>query len=405
VLVIVSHPIQYLCHSYRRLAGQPDVDLTVRFTCLMGAREYHDPGMGVSLQWKSDLLSGFKWSARTDSSALPEGDLVSRVLAMMRYLSAERPEVVLLHGYSSVECLSAWAWAIMHHRKLVLFGDGNGRIESQRPWVRRVLKRWALSLVLRRCDAVLSLGDANEQYWRRLGVPGERVEHAPLYLPDPEVFLLSDAARRDSRRSVRAKLGIGDHDFVAVYSGKFQRRKRVVDLVHAVDRTPGATCIYVGDGDTRSDCERAVAHPERHRFVGFANLDRLPSLYAAADVLVHPAEAEPYGLILAEAAMVGLPIVATSTAGAVGWSSHARPGCNALTFDVGDVTKLASHLSRLASARDELAAMSAQSRRIALEMQSVGLTGLRSAIGLRRDQFDVESSDSPVACRLPDHLP
>jgi glycosyltransferase involved in cell wall biosynthesis len=382
VTVVVSHPIQYFCHTYRRLSDQPDIDLSVQFSCLMGAKPYLDHGMATCLKWETDLLSGFRWRSISNDTQVLRRRLARRVIETWRRLSLDQPDVVLLHGYTSAECRAAYFWAMLKRRRLLLFGDGNGRIERGQPLWRRVLKGLALAPMLRGFHAVLSLGEANECYWRMVGVPGSRIVHAPLYLPDPGIFAMTDVARMDHRRTVRLQVGLSDGDVVVMYSGKFQRRKRVRDLVEAVDRCPGIKCLYVGDGECRSELTGAVRHPERHRFLGFANLDRLPSLYAAADALVHPADAEPYGLVIAEAAMVGLPILSSRTTGAIGEGSHARLGRNASTFESGDVDGLVALLNALASERSRLVEMAAQSRAIAAEMHDSGLRGIRIAIGL-----------------------
>jgi glycosyltransferase involved in cell wall biosynthesis len=64
-------------------------------------------------------------------------------------------------------------------------------------------------------------------------------------------------------------------------------------------------------------------------------------------VFAHPAENEPYGMVLLEAAIVGLPLIATQETGAVGPTAIARPGVNAVVYRAGDVEALGLHLARL----------------------------------------------------------
>ena len=60
-----------------------------------------------------------------------------------------------------------------------------------------------------------------------------------------------------------------------------------------------------------------------------------------------PLQSEPYGMVLVEAAIVGLPLIATLETGAVGPTAIARAGVNALVYPAGDVAALAAHLARL----------------------------------------------------------
>ena len=107
--------------------------------------------------------------------------------------------------------------------------------------------------------------------------------------------------------------------------------------------------MVAGDGEQRAELEAAArAADVPADFLGFVNIDALPDLYAAGDILVHAAEVEQYGMVLLEAAVVGLPIIASDRIGAVGPTSIARPGVNALVYPCGDVGALRTAVIELA---------------------------------------------------------
>ncbi len=58
--ILNTHPIQYFAPLYRRLAQEPDIDLTVYFCSRQGAEEYLDPGFGERIKWDISLLDGYK---------------------------------------------------------------------------------------------------------------------------------------------------------------------------------------------------------------------------------------------------------------------------------------------------------------------------------------------------------
>jgi hypothetical protein len=60
VAYFVSHPIQYQAPLLRRIAQEPDIDLTVFFSSDVSARGYKDAGFGVHVQWDVPLLDGYK---------------------------------------------------------------------------------------------------------------------------------------------------------------------------------------------------------------------------------------------------------------------------------------------------------------------------------------------------------
>ena len=57
---LVSHPIQYQAPLLRRIAQEPDIDLTVFFGSDFSVRGYKDEGFGVGVKWDVPLLDGYK---------------------------------------------------------------------------------------------------------------------------------------------------------------------------------------------------------------------------------------------------------------------------------------------------------------------------------------------------------
>lgn len=80
---------------------------------------------------------------------------------------------------------------------------------------------------------------------------------------------------------------------------------------------PPETSCAVGDGAVlvldlqRRAAEAGMSH--RVRFLG--RREDVPSIMRCADLLVHPARSEGFGLVVAEALAVGLPVVASSVGG------------------------------------------------------------------------------------------
>ncbi|MFN9563116.1 MAG: glycosyltransferase family 4 protein [Pirellulaceae bacterium] len=378
--VVVSHPIQYFAHLYRDLAAHPQIDLKVFFGSTIGATAYHDPGLGVELAWQCDLLGGYAHEFLPGADQVRQLDRQSLAkVPVAPALDSWNPDALLVHGYATPLVRSAWQWAIRHRKPVLLFGDGNGRIERSQAWYRRWAKRLMLTHYLSMIHRVLTLGEANELYWRLLGVPDSKMQWAPFYNPAPETILPQGAVRTETRHRVRQELGVAEHQIVVLSAGKFLPRKRTIDLVQAVERCRDVLGVYVGDGQCRSACE-AEARSDRHRFVGFANLPRMAELFSAADIFCHPAQAEPYGLVVAEAAAAGLPILATESTGAIGARSHGRIGENAIVFPEGDVEALVRSIQQLASDSAKRQSMAQRSLAIASQMKQSAIDGVIAAL-------------------------
>jgi glycosyltransferase involved in cell wall biosynthesis len=126
-------------------------------------------------------------------------------------------------------------------------------------------------------------------------------------------------------------------------------------------------------------------------FLGFVNVDRLPEVYCAADILLHAAEQDPHPLVLSEAACVGLPLVVSDRVGAVGRTDIVRDLENAIVYPCGNVSALANAIRRLGRDPETLARMAEASLRIFDELdirKSVAgvLDAVRACVMQRRDK-------------------
>ncbi len=85
----------------------------------------------------------------------------------------------------------------------------------------------------------------------------------------------------------------------------------LVALPLARQRVPGITLDIVGDGPMRRDLERVAGTLGGVRFLGHVRYANMPDVYATADVLVHASHWESQGLVIDEALLSGLRVVAT----------------------------------------------------------------------------------------------
>jgi len=104
--------------------------------------------------------------------------------------------------------------------------------------------------------------------------------------------------------------------------GRLSPEKGQDVLLHALadarSRGGDATLDLVGDGPEREALEAlrdGLGLADIVRFAGALAPDRLPELFAAADVFVLPSRAEGFGVALVEAMATGLPVVATRSGG------------------------------------------------------------------------------------------
>jgi UDP-glucose:(heptosyl)LPS alpha-1,3-glucosyltransferase len=155
------------------------------------------------------------------------------------------------------------------------------------------------------------------------------------------------AIQTKSRRAVRESLGITEGECVALMVAHDFTRKGVPEALRAVARISPQrlTLLVVGRDDVGPQLRlaRRLGIAGRVHFVG-ATADVCP-LYSAADVLLLLSRVEPCGLVVLEAAAMGLPVVVTRQAGAHEIITPGREGF--VIAEPTDITGLADALSQL----------------------------------------------------------
>lgn len=346
--VVITHPVQYWVQFYRAVAADPRFELKVFFSSYMGQRAVLDPGMGQKVIWASPLTEGFP------HEFLPGAENVTRLgfrdvntPALKRHLAAFKPDALLIHGYGWMDSLRAlaFAWA----RGLPAFLTYDNSIQMERGGFKALLKRLILPRILRRFSGYFAFGARNRDFVTHYGARRDRVFDLPVLL---DVHSFGDAAASGGaeRSAWRTQLGVSDGDVLFLLVGKLIPRKRPADILHALHQAKRAqaVAVFAGDGVLRPALEEeARALGVRALFPGFVNLDALPGLYRAADVFVHSAEEEAFGMVAVEAAASGLPMVIADTMGAIDPNGYARPDETALIYPMGDAQALAGAIQRL----------------------------------------------------------
>ncbi len=147
---------------------------------------------------------------------------------------------------------------------------------------------------------------------REVGAPRERVRT----LFNGIDLSRARRAQKEGRAAIRARLGLPQDARVALFVGNLCAEKGVPDLLAVQDELlaadPQAVMVWVGDGELR-DGVRATAN---ERVIVLGRRNDVPELMVASDLLVAPSRwYEAFSLVLAEAAAIGIPAVASRIGG------------------------------------------------------------------------------------------
>ncbi|MBZ0159600.1 MAG: glycosyltransferase [bacterium] len=340
--ILVSHPIQYFVPVYRALSERPDVSLLVLYRTRMGVDAYYDPGFAQTVQWDIPLLDGHESHFLSNKTALTgyEPGIVKELLR-------RRFDVLIVHGYNGLTNLLAVLVAKLIGTRVFVRGDTRlQRHHLSAPFWKRLFKHFLFKMF----DGVLAIGSLNRAYYAAFGVAEERIFFAPFCV-DNAMFSLQAEELQIQRLKCRRTLGLPEDCTVVLYASKLILQKRPADLVRAfalvAPRFRDAWLVMAGSGEEEPILRSMVVAfgIERVHFIGFQNQSNLPTLYAASDVFVLPADAESWGLVLNEVMAAGLPVVVSDEVGAA--ADLVQGQGTGFVYPCGDVEALAGALESL----------------------------------------------------------
>ncbi len=364
---LVSHPIQYQAPLLRRIAQEPDIDLTVFFGSDFSVRDYEDKGFGVGVKWDVPLLDGYRHEflpvLRDDANPGTMSPLNYGIFSRLRG-TKEAPgfDVLWVHGYSSVNALQAMLAAKSLDIPVLLraepwLGDRN------RGGATLAAKQLFFKLLRGLLDSALPIGTLNAEYWRYY--LGEDFPlHRMPYAVDNHYFQRRSEEARKGRAALQNELKLDPSRPVILFASKLQSRKRCRDLVDAYKNLasePGMQLhpylVIVGDGEERVALERQAAESrlEGVRFCGFRNQSELPRFFDMATVFVLPSRHEPWGLIVNEVMNAGRAVIVSDDVGC--HPDLVEDGVEGCVFPAGDVAALTDALRRVLATPEIAVAM------------------------------------------------
>lgn len=210
-------------------------------------------------------------------------------------------DVVHAHGVLYLSSLIALLFCWWYGKPLVVTEHvGFVRYRSE---ILNTLERLALGLLtplfLRQAQVVIAFNRRVYDWLSSFAIHPERLSFTTNGI-DVQRFV---AVTPEGRRAARQALGLHTDATLALFVGRFVQKKRPELLLESGD--PSFEILMCGQGDlpsVKSDSEVHVLRNVEHQ--------RMPSVYAAADILVLTSQGEGFPLAIMEAMACGLPVVA-----------------------------------------------------------------------------------------------
>lgn len=289
--------------------------------------------------------------------------VLARTRALLRHTLAYRPDVINLTGYYDPAQLVLLLYAKLKGIRVILQNEST-TADHQRGGPKEWFKRRVVSMF----DGFFCFGTHSADYVLRLGAPPAKIL---LRKNAVDSNAIAEAYHRllPDRAGQQRQEGLSSHNFVFI--GRLVGAKNLPALLNAFAavRRQAAFAdwglLLLGEGPLRDDLTAQI------RTLGLEKAVRLfpgrPWYHVAGfltlgDVLVLPSTSEPWGLVVNEAMVCGLPVIVSDRCGCA--IDLVRDGENGFIIDPANPDTLTRCLLAFINETADRSAMGTASQRL-----------------------------------------
>lgn len=371
IAIVASHPIQHFCPQYASFAENKQIELKVFFASMLGYKKYMDPSFNKEISWDNLYLDKFPHEFLNGGQVL-KADKNIDAPALNNALDDFSPEVIITYGYFQRLQRRAKKWANKNKVPLAYISDSELR-QARNP-VKELMKFPFLYDYFSGISFFLSVGDANEEYYKKYGVNQSKIlrMHFPI---DVKSYSMAYSIRSQLNKQIRDQYQIKEDDFVLSVVGKLVPSKNQTHIIEALKELEKEDiCVHLfilGSGEMEEELKKKSfgLNKSKVHFPGFVSTEDLPAFYAATDIYVHPSFADRHPIAVSEAIYMGCPVIISGTCGSYGPTDDVQLSKNGFIYPFGNTNELAQKILFLIKNKENRKTQGVYSHGIAVHFQ------------------------------------
>lgn len=310
LLVVSNVPAQYHTPIYRELAAKLGDEFLAVFEKEGHAKPVRCNAWNEDVFNDTGLLEGYNYEILDQDQSLSRIGLGLKVINLIR---KNKPQVILVNSHRSLLCRTAIECGALLGSKIILRSTPYDL--TQRGLISQLIRDVWLRLAYRSVSSFAAVGTLPRLHFERYSNRPEDVYFSP-YCVDEFVLRPCEIHRDQMREKFRESHDISCHEFVFLFSGRLAEVKRVEWIIRAFRvfrEKHKAKLIISGNGPLFDSILKLVSDMKQDVVMtGFQSREGVAQVLSAADAFLLPSKSETWGVVINEAIMFKLPIVASS---------------------------------------------------------------------------------------------
>ena len=362
IAIFTTHPIQYQVPLFRMLAKNPNVKLKVYYASNQGVKFKKDADFNRKFVWNINLISGYDY----EFIGLNNKDVNSFFLnsnSIYKKIKQNKFDLSIILGWNNLFYLKAILYNYFFSKKLALRSENN--LFKHTNIIKKILKRITFYFLFKAFDYFLAIGKRNYDFYINNNIKKKKIMLAP-YSVDNNFFKKNKKNLYKIKKNLNIK-----KEVILIFSGKFIKRKRPLDILKALNLIKKFQkkykFIFLGDGNLKKKCLKFSRDNKLKNtiFLGFINQKEIVNYYNIADIIVMPSEYETWGLSVNEAMASNCACLVSKESGCSDDLIYTKGiNKNGYTFKAGDVDDLSKKIKFLITNKSKLHLMKKNSLKI-----------------------------------------
>lgn len=240
-------------------------------------------------------------------------------------IKSRKIDLMHIHVWNPASCRYAFMVAKKYNLQTVITEHDPFKLTGLKSSIKRKL--------IRHVNTIITVSEANNKMVKHLFPAMEdkiKTVHNGIDVTwfESQLLSFSQGKRNEYRKK---QFNAEEKDTVILSVAELHKRKGLRYLIKSlrlvIEQNPGAILAIVGSGPLRNDLEKLAMREgmmDHVRFLGFKK--DIPHIMAASDIFVLPSKKEAFGLVLLEACIARVPIVASNVGGIPEIIEHEKTG-------------------------------------------------------------------------------